>query len=92
MVVGSRSSTTTRQRRLPSPRTSSPRSSQCRCQGRSRWPNSSAVEEGSVLAHIDDVLYKAKVAQSKAQLQSAEAAEAMTAFFEKRPPNFAQFS
>jgi HlyD family secretion protein len=34
---------------------------------------SSAVDEGSVLARIDDVLYKAKVAQSKAQLESAKA-------------------
>jgi HlyD family secretion protein len=34
---------------------------------------SSAVEEGSVLAHIDDVLYKAKVSQSKAQLESSKA-------------------
>jgi HlyD family secretion protein len=34
---------------------------------------SSAVEEGSVLAHIDDILYKAKVEQSKAQLQSTKA-------------------
>jgi HlyD family secretion protein len=34
---------------------------------------SSTVEQGSVLAHIDDVLYRAKVAQSKAQLESAKA-------------------
>jgi HlyD family secretion protein len=34
---------------------------------------SSAVEEGQPLAFIDDVLYKAKVDQSKAQLASAKA-------------------
>jgi HlyD family secretion protein len=34
---------------------------------------SSQVEEGGVLAHIDDVLYRAKAAQSKAQLESAKA-------------------
>jgi HlyD family secretion protein len=34
---------------------------------------SSTVEEGSVLAHIDDVLYRAKVAQSRAQLESTKA-------------------